>query len=334
MLAIRNVFTVTLALSMCAMAWAAEEEPESPIKVDKENRRVSIPAKVLKQGIHEELKGAIEYVACCPGGKEYESLFSCPVDPKTLYDALLELGLKPGKPAQEGETEDDYALPEGERLTISVEWKQDGKQMKEPVESFILDKVTEKPMQALGWAFTGSSKQKDPDTGEEVLGVTATKNLVSLHHRDATVLLQNPSKDARDDSRYKTNLEALPKEGTEVVLILEVPKTEEEKKKEAEKYTGKIPRIHWIISGKVRKVGFRQYVERAALQNRVRGWVRNLPDGTVEIMAEGTTSSLKKFVRDASRGPRGAQVRNIKKLDPPAGDLGRFEIQTTPTSMP
>jgi len=334
MLAIRNSLTVTCILSACVAAWAAEEEAENPIKIDKESRRVSIPAKVLKQGTQEELKGAIEYVACCPGGKEYESLFSCPVDPKALYDALLELGIKPGKPAQEGKTEDDYALPEGEQLEIRIEWTQGEEQMKEPVESFILDKVTEKPMQPAGWVFTGSNKQKDPETGEEVLGVTATKNLVSLHHLDPTVLLQNPSKDARDDSRYKTNLEALPEEGTEVVMVFEVPKTEEEKEKEAEKYTGTIPRIHWIISGKVRKVGFRQYVERAALQNRIRGWVRNLPDGTVEVMAEGTSTNLKRFVRYVSKGPRGAKVRNIKKLDPPVGGLGRFEIQPTPKAMP
>jgi acylphosphatase len=320
---------VALSVSLVAFLFPARGE-ESMLKVDKENGRILLPGKVLKQGVHAELKGAIEYIACGPGGKEYEALFSCPADPKALHAALVELGIKPGKPAQEGKTEAEYVLPEGGKVRIWVEWTQGVKKGRESVESFVLDTVAKEPMKPVEWVFTGSQMEKNPETGEEVLGATQSKNLIALHHLDATVLIQNPLKDAKDSGRYKANLEALPKEGSDVTLVLEIPKKGDEK----EKYAGKTPRIHWIISGKLKGVGFREYVERIARENKIRGWVRMLPDETFELAAEGTQTDLRRFRGDVRNGPRGAKNITVKELDPPTGSLGRFEIQQTPQAAP
>ena len=332
-MSIKNqLVTVVTVICVSMLVFAAPSVgEESNITVDTEKGLVSFPGKVAKQGTHQEqLKGAIEYIACGSGGKEYEALFVCPVDPQAIYDALVKIGQKPGTPAEDdGET---YKLPEGGKLRVWVEWTEGEKKRRETVESFVLDTKTQKPMEPVGWVFTGSKKANDPDSGEEVLQATIVKNLISLHHLDPSVLLQNPLEAAKEGGRYKSNLEALPAEGTEVTLVLDASGAQE--KAEPAKYSGKYPRIHWVMSGKIRGFGYRQFIEREALRNRIRGWVRNLPDGTVEIVAEGTNSTLRKFVGSVRKGPRGAKVRPPRKLELPVEPLGRFEIRETPEAAP
>lgn len=63
-------------------------------------------------------------------------------------------------------------------------------------------------------------------------------------------------------------------------------------------------RIRMIASGRVQGVGFRAFVQQAAIGNRLSGWTRNLPDGTVEIEAEGEEESLERLIQElrSSRG--------------------------------
>ncbi len=46
-------------------------------------------------------------------------------------------------------------------------------------------------------------------------------------------------------------------------------------------------RVHMIIKGRVQGVWFRESTRREAVSLGIKGWVRNLPDGTVEVLAEG-----------------------------------------------
>ncbi len=68
-----------------------------------------------------------------------------------------------------------------------------------------------------------------------------------------------------------------------------------------------------IIRGKVQKVGFRysvlQYVKGQGL--KVYGKVMNLPDGSVEVIAQGDIESLKSIHRFATKGPERAEVREV-----------------------
>lgn len=71
-------------------------------------------------------------------------------------------------------------------------------------------------------------------------------------------------------------------------------------------------RVSIIVSGQVQGVGFRYYIQDIAEDMRITGWVRNLPDGTVEIDAEGKTDVLETFIRTISNTRQGAiQVRNV-----------------------
>jgi acylphosphatase len=56
--------------------------------------------------------------------------------------------------------------------------------------------------------------------------------------------------------------------------------------------------VRWIFSGRVQGVGFRMTTLRLASGFDVRGWVKNLPDGTVEVVAESRPGELERF-RDA-----------------------------------
>ena len=308
---------VISALLGCALLHAGT------IQIDEKERRISFTGNFARQNIYAQLKGAIEYVACTTGGKEYESLIVCDVDPIAINDALLKIGFKPGQAAHEDG--DRMVLPRGPGLKIWIEYN-DGKETKRvPVEAFILDTVTGKAMNPVGWAYTGSRESKDPQSGKMTLEVALVKNLISLHHKDPTVLLQNPLQDGANDSRYKSLAENLPKEGTPITMIWE-PASAGVK---AEVPAGN-RRIHLLISGKVQGVGFREFTQRNARQLSVQGWVRNLKTGDVELEALGTEAAMKDFEEKVRKGPRGSQVDGVKTLPAKDGEaLGEFEVRDT-----
>jgi acylphosphatase len=64
-----------------------------------------------------------------------------------------------------------------------------------------------------------------------------------------------------------------------------------------------------IISGQVQGVGFRWSVQRLAQQHRVTGTVRNLPDGSVEVVANGT--HLEAFLHDLEHNPGAGRVTSL-----------------------
>ena len=64
----------------------------------------------------------------------------------------------------------------------------------------------------------------------------------------------------------------------------------------------------YLVAGRVQGVGFRYVTDAAAARSGIDGWVRNLPDGRVEIAAEGEADALERFEREVRQGPRGARV--------------------------
>ena len=70
-------------------------------------------------------------------------------------------------------------------------------------------------------------------------------------------------------------------------------------------------RAHVRIAGRVQGVGFRYATMVEAEARDVRGWVRNLPDGRVEVVAEGTTAAVAGLVAWCRDGPRHARVFDV-----------------------
>jgi acylphosphatase len=84
----------------------------------------------------------------------------------------------------------------------------------------------------------------------------------------------------------------------------------------------------FVISGRVQGVGFRFFAQAAAIREGLHGWVRNLPDGSVEISAEGESTSLDRFEHTVRHGPPGARVEAVEVFDSgPSGNDTGFSIR-------
>ena len=81
-----------------------------------------------------------------------------------------------------------------------------------------------------------------------------------------------------------------------------------------------------VVSGRVQGVGFRFFAERSAKKAGVVGWVRNLPDGRVETVVEGSDDAVERYLGDLRRGPLGSRVTDVSVEDRPPGNFELFEI--------
>lgn len=82
-------------------------------------------------------------------------------------------------------------------------------------------------------------------------------------------------------------------------------------------------RIDITVQGRVQGVAFRWYTQKKALSLGLTGWVRNQPDGSVRIVAEGPRPDLETFCDWAARGPDRARVTRQDKAWSQA--MGKFE---------
>jgi acylphosphatase len=84
----------------------------------------------------------------------------------------------------------------------------------------------------------------------------------------------------------------------------------------------------FIVRGRVQGVGFRWFVEREAHTLGIAGWVRNNADGSVEVLAMGTSDQLIGLRSRLRNGPRAARVDDVEELEAkPLFDLKTFRIE-------
>ncbi len=87
-------------------------------------------------------------------------------------------------------------------------------------------------------------------------------------------------------------------------------------------------RIHAIVKGKVQGVFYREFTRREAEPLGVTGWVKNLKDGTVEIVAEGEEKQLKEFEKKLRKGPLMAFVTDVQITgEQPTGEFEWFDLR-------
>ncbi len=70
----------------------------------------------------------------------------------------------------------------------------------------------------------------------------------------------------------------------------------------------------FIISGLVQGVGFRFFTQRSAARHQVLGYVQNLPDGRVEVYAEGSEKAVTEMMHDLTAGPAYSKVEDIEEI--------------------
>jgi len=87
-------------------------------------------------------------------------------------------------------------------------------------------------------------------------------------------------------------------------------------------------RIHIWVKGVVQGVGFRFFTVREARGLGISGWVRNTPDGSVEIAAEGEEWQLKEFTGSVKVGPSHSSVTGIEvKEEEYQNEFNGFEVR-------
>jgi hypothetical protein len=209
--------------------WAADD-PTPGLVVDKEKRTVSIDAKIAPRKLADEkFKGIIypiEVIACWPyprGLKAHETVVTFEVKPSAVHKALEDLGLKPGTPVM-GESP---TPPQGPNINIYLDIPgPEGQPRRLPIDRALIDPRTEKPLpKSVKWRFTGSvMSQADPSKPDKVYGADLTGTLISVFPvTNQTVFQTNLTMKEEKYLKLETS-NLLPKEGTPVKLVLEVPK--------------------------------------------------------------------------------------------------------------
>lgn len=85
--------------------------------------------------------------------------------------------------------------------------------------------------------------------------------------------------------------------------------------------------VHLIVSGKVQGVFFRDSTRKKALQLGLKGYAKNLTDGTVEVVAQGSQEKLEEFIAFIRKGPGIAQVTDIKSTHKQPENFSSFDIR-------
>ena len=80
--------------------------------------------------------------------------------------------------------------------------------------------------------------------------------------------------------------------------------------------------VHVTVRGRVQGVGYRAFVERAAVKRGIEGWVRNRRDGSVEAVFAGETTIVSELIETCRRGPFAAKVETIDQREGREADLG------------
>ena len=85
--------------------------------------------------------------------------------------------------------------------------------------------------------------------------------------------------------------------------------------------------LHLIISGRVQGVFFRDNIRRKATELELKGYVRNLEDSTVEVVAQGDENKINELIEFIKKGPGIAKVRDIKIKHKKPENFKSFEIR-------
>ncbi len=220
-------FVRSFAIVLVVVAAAAGQEKKATVAVDKEKKSVAIDATIAPRKLaHLAEVYPIELIAgwAHPKGKKaHETVVTIEANPSDVHTALVEVGLKPGKPAK-GEN----AESAGPDVNVFIEVPAgDGPAKKLSPDKFLVDPKTKKPFpKSVKFRFTGSvESQVAPDKPEKKYGADLSGTLIVIFPvTDETVLQSSLTMKEEKYLKLETNKDALPKEGTAVKLVIEAAK--------------------------------------------------------------------------------------------------------------
>ena len=159
------------------------------ITVRTKARELAFPVQFVLQ------QGALEVILATPQGRLHEALLSTTTKAVQVQSLLYLLNAKNG-----------YRLPQkdkkqGDIIDIFLEWEtKDGKIHREPVENWILDLRTKKPLRPIGWVFVGSSVKNGKFMADQ------EGNLI-LNYSVGETILDSPDPNSMDDTIHAVNSE-------------------------------------------------------------------------------------------------------------------------------
>lgn len=291
------VYIGVCLIALSSIAWA-----DGHLQIVEKEKKLVLKGKISEAlGEYDShLKGAVEYLVCGRNGKEYESIIVVDATAKEIYDALGKLDVQVGEPPGYDEKKDEPTPPKGTAVLIYAEWKSGGGTKKVRAEELVFNVKTQKPLQNVAWIYSGSRVVPDLDSDDEdamMPQAFMSNDLVALRLFDASALFQNPLPESSEENIYKKNDTLLPKLGTPVTLTIEVNRKMQ---------------LFVIITGKVQGVGFRNFTQLNARQLGINGYAKNLPNGTVAVVAEGDKAQLDTLVALLKKGPRYARVDSLE----------------------
>ncbi len=275
------------------------------LQIVEEEQKIILKGEISKAlGQYDDtLKGAVEYIACGPSGKLYESIITTEASAKDVYEAIEMLGIKPGAPPDYAEEKGGHVPPTGTTFLLSVEWEKDKKIERVRAEELIYNFKADKPLPPVAWIYSGSRVIPDLDSDDEdamIPHAFMSDHIVALKQPDGSALFQNPLPESVQENLYKKNDDVMPELGTQIRLIIEV-------NREVQLYV--------LISGKVQGVGFRNFTQTNARQLGVKGYAKNLANGKVEVVAEGEKLKLNALIEKLWQGPRASRVDDIEIVE-------------------
>lgn len=309
---------VIVCMGVCLVGLSNVAWADGHLQIMEKEKKLVLKGKISEAlGEYDShLKGAVEYLVCGHNGKEYESIVVVEATAKQIYDALENLGIAVGTPPGYDEEKDAPTPPKGTEFLFYVEWEDGDKTKKVRAEELIFNVKTQKPMQHVAWVYSGSRIVPDLDSDDEdamIPQAFMSNDLVALRLFDASALFQNPLPESSEENIYKKNDALLPKLGTPVTLTIEVNRKMQ---------------LFVIITGRVQGVGFRNFTQLNAKQLGINGYAKNLPNGTVEVVAEGDKAQLDALIALLKKGPRYARVDSLEIDERPfTGEYQTFGVR-------
>ena len=184
---------------------------------DKKSREIRFPTQV------NMTEGLLEYLIVHQNGKVHESLLSTEISPTHLNLAFVLLRYSPSRelyplPNETGGTSDTYPEVPAEvktaaRVNIDVEWTDQGKVRRVPVNEWIQHGVTSAAMPAGPWVYGGSESFEGkfiPETTGDIASIFLAMS----------ALINYPGEDHTNDDAWTAFTKRIPAEGTNVTVII------------------------------------------------------------------------------------------------------------------
>lgn len=184
--------------------------------VDCDDERVEVLAQALG-GVSRPL----EFLIVSPGGANHEALIEIAGRPYDLHQALQLIFLKPAKADEKLSMRGDLQTPKGDQVRITAIWTDDdGEMFETPLEDWVLNTQTNKPLTPGPWVFSGSIEEYQPEIGRSLYLADQVSNVVALW-RDPSCVLDNPRESGATPHIYRVNHvpKAMPNQFRQVTLV-------------------------------------------------------------------------------------------------------------------